>query len=268
MMPRSVCRCGATRHDRRDPPRVPLSSGESRGTTGGKEGPGGAERMAQPRRGVGVSGACACRRTSESGRGGEVLEVVTFVRWCGPVEPFPDDGRFDEARGGGGPVTYGQRETCEPFERSCCHGRFAEPATQFQRLLVPAFGCSGVPVGLVAPPQTNQCDPFPHRGSEVDEPVYSDGVVPSGEVPVPVDVGQEAVSVSGEYLPGAVPDLTRRGCCFIEQPPCGVALTHVHLPDREIGQGPLSGVPQPGTPRDVNGFLQDAGSLVVPAELP
>jgi len=136
MMPRSVCRCGATRHDRRDPPRVPLSSGESRGTTGGKEGPGGAERMAQPRRGVGVSGACACRRTSESGRGGEVLEVVTFVRWCGPVEPFPDDGRFDEPRAGGGPVTCGQRETCEPFERSCCHGRFAEPATQFQRLLV------------------------------------------------------------------------------------------------------------------------------------
>jgi len=45
-----------------------------------------------------------------------VLEVVTFVRWCGPVEPFPDDGRFDEPRAGGGPVTCGQRETCEPFE--------------------------------------------------------------------------------------------------------------------------------------------------------
>ena len=37
----------------------------------------------------------------------EVLEVGTFVRWCGPVEPFPDAGRFDEPRGGGGPVACG-----------------------------------------------------------------------------------------------------------------------------------------------------------------
>ena len=30
----------------------------------------------------------------------EVLDVVTFVRWRGPVESFPDAGRFDEPRGG------------------------------------------------------------------------------------------------------------------------------------------------------------------------
>ena len=36
-----------------------------------------------------------------------VPEVVTLVRWCGPVEPFADAGRFDEPGGGGSPVTGG-----------------------------------------------------------------------------------------------------------------------------------------------------------------
>ena len=92
-----------------------------------------------------------------------VLEVVTFVRWCGPVEPFPDAGRFDEPRGGGSPVTRGEREACEPFEGGRGHARFAEPAAQFQRFLVPGLGCGGVAVGFVAPPQPSQRDPFENR---------------------------------------------------------------------------------------------------------
>ena len=113
-----------------------------------------------------------------------VPEVVTFVRWCGPVEPFPDAGRFDEPRGGGSPVTRGQREACEPFEGGRGHARFAEPAAQFQRFVVPGLGCGGVAVGFVAPPQASQRDPFEDRGAEVDEPVHRDRVVPPGLVPV------------------------------------------------------------------------------------
>ena len=74
-----------------------------------------------------------------------VLEVVTFVRWCGPVEPFPDAGRFDEPRGGGSPVTRGQREACEPFEGGRGHARFAEPAAQFQRFWYRAWAAAVSP---------------------------------------------------------------------------------------------------------------------------
>ena len=41
-----------------------------------------------------------------------MLEVVTFVRWCGPVEPFADAGRFDEPEGlNSGPELRGLRHT-------------------------------------------------------------------------------------------------------------------------------------------------------------
>ena len=142
-------------------------------------------------------------------------EVVTFVRWCGLVEPFPDAGRFDEPRGGGSRVTCGQREACEPFEGGRGHARFTEPAAQFQRFLVPGLGCGGVAVGFVAPPQPSERDPFEDGCAEVDEPVHRDRVVPPGLVPVLVDVGEEAVPVSSEYLPGTVTDLAGRGCCFV-----------------------------------------------------
>ena len=69
-------------------------------------------------------------RLAASGRVDEVHEVVTFVRWCGPMEPFPDAGRFDESRGGGSPVTCIRREASEPFEGGRGHARFAEPAAQ------------------------------------------------------------------------------------------------------------------------------------------
>jgi hypothetical protein len=51
-------------------------------------------------------------------RRGNVLGVAVdgFMRWGGPVEPSPDAGRFVEPRGGGSPVTCGQRKACEPFE--------------------------------------------------------------------------------------------------------------------------------------------------------
>ena len=60
-------------------------------------------------------------------------KVSLFVRWCGPVEPFPDAGRFTEPCGGGGAVTCGQREAGEPFEGGRGDARFPEPAAQFQR---------------------------------------------------------------------------------------------------------------------------------------
>ena len=46
-------------------------------------------------------------RSSTSRSKDEVLEVGTFMRWGGPVEAFPDAGRFDEPRGGGGRVARG-----------------------------------------------------------------------------------------------------------------------------------------------------------------
>jgi hypothetical protein len=148
------------------------------------------------------------------------------------VEPFPDAGRFDEPRGGGSPVTCGRREACEPFEGGRGHARFAEPAAQLQRFGVPGLGCSRVAVGFLAPPQASERDPLENRGAEVDEPVHRDRVVPPGLVPVLVDVGEEAVAVPGEDLPGTVANFTGRRCCFIEQPPCGVVVTQVHLLDR------------------------------------
>ena len=43
-----------------------------------------------------------------------MLEVVTFVRWFGPVEQFPDAGRFNEPGGGGSPVTGGNARRASP----------------------------------------------------------------------------------------------------------------------------------------------------------
>ena len=69
------------------------------------------------------------------------------------------------------------------------------------------MGCGGVAVGLVAAPQACQCDSFQDRGAEVYEPVHRGRVVPSGLVPVTVDVGEQAVAVAGEHLPRTVTDL-------------------------------------------------------------
>ena len=71
------------------------------------------------------------------------------------------------------------------------HARFAEPTAQFECFGVPGVGCGGVAVGLVAPPQPSQRDPFEDRGAQVDEPVHRDRVVPPGLIPCPVDVGEE-----------------------------------------------------------------------------
>jgi membrane protease YdiL (CAAX protease family) len=43
----------------------------------------------------------------------EVVEVLTFVRRCGPVEALPDAGRFDKPGGGGSRVSGGETEACE-----------------------------------------------------------------------------------------------------------------------------------------------------------
>ena len=86
----------------------------------------------------------------------EGRQVVTFVWWCGPLEPCPDAGRLDGPRGGGIAITGGQREAGEPFEGGRGHGRFPEPATQFQRLLITCLGRGGVAVGFVAAPQPSQ----------------------------------------------------------------------------------------------------------------
>ena len=206
--------------------------------------------------------------TRASGRVDEVLEVVKFVGWCGPVEPFPDLDRFGEPRGGGGPVTCGERKAGEPFEGGRGDGRFAEPAAELERFLVPGSGCGGVAVGFVAPPEPSERGPFPDGCAEVDEPVHRARVVARCFVPGPVDVGEEAVPVSGEYLPGTVTDFAGGGCCFVEQPSCGVVVTHVHLLDRQVGDRPLGGVPQPGATCDVDRLLQGAGSVFEPAELP
>lgn len=78
-----------------------------------------------------IGGRARDRSDSASGRVDEVLEIVTFVRWCGSVEPLPDVGCFDQPRCGGRRITCGPREACEPFEGGSSHARFAEPAAEF-----------------------------------------------------------------------------------------------------------------------------------------